>query len=160
MPQVNISPDSYFFQLLRNRQNDVSFLATQGRGLPTVGKSATSTLSTTSATPVSLAGSPSATVQLGVSGDAIICVNSSISIVTANTTGYIDLLMNGTTIVSEAVAYGSGSISGGSMSSTFLLSSAITLVANANPTFTLQYHSSTSGDQINFGGPSIIVQPL
>jgi hypothetical protein len=130
--------------------------------LPSVTAYFDGTLSTTSATPVSLTGSPSVTVELGSSGDALITVGSFIGTNATNLSGFINLYANGTLIGAEVVGAGASAstVAGNFMSKRKLSQWTGALAANTSYTFTLQYFSSTSGQQVNFSSNYLEVTPI
>lgn len=117
-------------------------------------------LSTASATPVSLSGSPSVTAYLGASGDCLLTISAYIG-VPANSTGVVYLTIDGTD-AGEYVDLSNSGTAGiaGNVQSTRKLSQwyGSTLSPSTNHTFGLEF-SSSSGTS-NFGALSIVVQPL
>lgn len=118
------------------------------------------TLTTSSTTPVSLANSPSVTCWIGASGDALLTVSAYIG-VSGTSTGVVYLKVDSGTANSYVDLSNSNTqgIAGNVTAQRRLSQFVGTLTPNQDHTFSLEY-ASLSGSLANFGAISITVQPL
>jgi hypothetical protein len=84
MPGANLPASDYFVQQLQDMQNQIRALATQGAGLPGAESYVNGTLTTSSPTPVTIAGSPVVECVIGISGDCHIDVGAFVGIGAGN----------------------------------------------------------------------------
>jgi hypothetical protein len=122
-------------------------------------------LSTSSATPVALAGSPAVTATIGASGDCIITVGSSISNGAVNNTGFINLEVDGAGGHSILSLGSTASITAANVQSTrqytkWTLESGGIPLTPGQHTFGLHYSSSTGGTTVTFSANWLSVQPI
>jgi len=114
----------------------------------------TATVSTTSTTPVALAGTPAVTCQIGASGDAVVTFGAFINPGTDQ--GLIWLAVDGT-----AVGYSANLFGGTGTVTRILMLSKIPsgTVTPGSHTFSLKFQSRT-GTSVTFDRPAIVVQPI
>lgn len=130
--------------------------------LPLVDGFLDSTISTDSTAYSAGSGSPSITVPLESSGDAIIMASAYVGTNDVNVTGFVGLSIDGDE-ASPLLALGAGSTElAGNISTIRKLSSWLgsTLAPNVDHTFALQQASSTSGQTVNFSAQSLLVWPI
>lgn len=128
--------------------------------LPSVSNYVDATLSTTSATPVSLTGSPTVTCDIGQSGDFLVTVGSDIG-VDPNCTGTVYLVVDGggaRSIVGVSCSDPTNGIAANVQSTRRATQWSIGTVTPGSHTFTLKY-SSSSGTA-NFSANWFEVQPI
>lgn len=149
--------------LLANGDYGILLVDTQGNQqelLPAVRSFNVSTLSVTSTSYSSPAGSPSVTAVLGQSGDALITVCANIGTTNVNDTGQVGITVDGGTTYNVLLLGDTAGIVQGSCS---LEVSVVELVgAPLTPgthTFTMAYAGSTAGHTFQFGHSSLVVQP-
>lgn len=147
---LNASPAMYGLAVLPAGASSGTPLQRVGGKVASTGTGGT----TTSAIAVTLGTGPSVTVPLGPSGQALVIVSSYVGIGT-NGAGYVELLVNGTSVNTEALYVAtSGSGTAGDYSMPYLLSEA----PNSTVTITLKFW--TNGVSTTFGNPSLTVTPL
>ena len=119
------------------------------------------TVTATSASYATLAGSPSLTVTLGASGDAMVIMAANLGIEDVDDTAYLGLQVDGGSTEDIVWSGATASLIATSGCTVFSLSELFgSPLTPGSHTFTLRQRGSTNGHNFDFSGQALVIWPI